>query len=340
MVAGLQSVTAASVSACRAAARLTTVRAASTVSSAQREVYSPAVASLIGRHQIREDVLANLPRSGPKNRLLKGDLLRFLADPSAVGTAAMEEDIPTADYGKTITVNELVTYLKNYNDQKGTHISVSDLFARAAYLALAAVPEVNARWIQAKKAAELIPISELVLIRQSTLGVSTMTLKEPEDVGGAKIAKQFKDQGSSPNGIFSIHDSVLSPFDGIPPSLTNESALLTIGPIEKIHRSTRRSSSATDNVFSYLAGVPNPRAPASTIELQKNEKPSKIDEIDILSQSAAGFFTGSTAGECEPRVEYVVEVDLLVDSRAVSAKTSGAFLGTWEALLKEPSVLI
>ncbi|TPX68910.1 hypothetical protein SpCBS45565_g02853 [Spizellomyces sp. 'palustris'] len=339
-------------------------RAASTV--AGREVFSPAVAFLIDSNHIDIDTVRRLPRTGPRNRLLKGDVLRFLSDPSVLdqsvttghtqtsqGDALAEESplVPPSYYGTDVVVNELVTFVKNFNDARTAKISISDLLTRALYLALQTVPEVNTRWNEQTQAAEPVEPVQVLINRLSPFGISRMVLRDAKEIGGVKLGKLFKDEGNSADsvrGLFSIYDAVLSPFTEIEPPLTSrQTALFNISPIRKVHRIEDSTiTSTSSDVLDYLAGNLVSRAPQASVKWHPDERSPSIrsrvrDEIDLLAQPGlSSFYTGSLDGECEPMVNYTLSVDLTVDTRAVSEKTAKKFLSVWQTLLKNPKALL
>ncbi|TPX58498.1 hypothetical protein PhCBS80983_g03072 [Powellomyces hirtus] len=339
-----------------------TARFASTAT-AGAEVLSPAVAFLVGRKKIDQATVRRLPRSGPKNRLLKGDVLRFLANPSILDnvpeaptaessaeTSVEESFIPAAYYGTRVNVNDLVTFVKNYNDQRKATLSVSDLFTRAAHLALQAVPEVNSHWVEGSNSKQALDATQILINRLSPFGVTRMVLKKAEDVGGVQINKSFKDEGSKVENagpLFCIYDTVLSPFAEVSPYPSQKNpVILTIGSIRKEHRTPRG-----DDVLDFLTGPSNTtrskQPPQANIVLDEvyQAKPSVpsavVDDIDFLSKPPpSSFYTGSFSGECEPMVDYMVSVDLTVDARAVSQKSAQKFLATWEKILKSSKTLL
>ncbi|KAJ3178967.1 hypothetical protein HDU87_003236 [Geranomyces variabilis] len=361
-------------------------RAASTATSGA-EVLSPAVAFLVGAKRIDASIVRRLPRSGPKHRLLKGDVLRYLANPTIVdnppdgpgpatsaGTVVVEEAfIPAAYYSARVNVSDLVAFVKNYNDERRTTLTVSDFFTRAAYLALKAVPEASARWVESSNTRAALEPTSIFLTRLSPFGVTSARtiVANPEDVGATKLAKTFvASLSSSPSSpAFSVYDAVLSPFAELNPyPSTAEPVIFSIGPIAKERpRRVVPASARSLDPLDVLAGLPSKSSPSSVsssaptipsakakdqapqanVVLQKlktapqQTSHSAVDEIDFLAKpSPSGFYTGSFASECEPHVDYIVPVDLTVDRRAVSAKAAGAFLKTWEKLLKTPKALL
>ncbi|EDQ93106.1 uncharacterized protein MONBRDRAFT_13994, partial [Monosiga brevicollis MX1] len=139
---------------------------------------SPAVRALVDKHGL--DV-SQIPATGPKNYLLKGDVLAFMAGemPAAKpSTSAKSEptsanarkrkgrghrDIPASNMRKTISkrlteskgtkphtytkgeadITELLQMRKRFKEQ-GINFSVNDMVIKAAALALRQVPAVNA----------------------------------------------------------------------------------------------------------------------------------------------------------------------------------------------------
>ncbi|KAJ3159939.1 hypothetical protein HDU86_001203 [Geranomyces michiganensis] len=373
----------ATASCCLAGATRLAARAASTAA-AGAEVLSPAVAFLVGAKQIDAGIVRRLPRSGPKNRLLKGDILRYLANPAildnapdapATGNVTEEAFIPAAYYSARVNVNDLVAFVKNHNDERRTTLTVSDFFTRAAYLALKAVPEASAHWNEASNAPSALEPTSIVLTRLSPFGVSRSLIQNPDELGAIKLAKTFTASSSpSPSSpAFSVYDAVLSPFVELNPyPSTVEPVIFAIGSIAKEHAGRRAATSGrtvdaldilTGSTTSSSSSFPSlsssstsssitsakakDQAPQANVVLQKRNTPPKAarrvaaDDIDFLAKPpSSGFYTGSFAGECEPYVDYIVPVDLTVDRRAVSAKAAGAFLKTWEKLLKTPKALL
>ncbi|KAJ3169898.1 hypothetical protein HDU88_000540 [Geranomyces variabilis] len=364
-------------------------RAAST-STVGAEVLSPAVAFLVGVKRIDASIVRRLPRSGPKDRLLKGDVLRYLANPGildnapdapgpaqSAGTAVEEAFIPAAYYSARVNVNDLVAFVKNYNDERRTTLTVSDFFTRAAYLALKVVPEASAHWVESSKTRASLEPTSIFLTRLSPFGVTAARtiVANPDDVGAGKLAKTFvASSSSSPSSpAFSVYDAVLSPFAELNPyPSTAEPVIFSIGSIAKERPPRAAAASARGlDALDILTGLPSQSSPSSissspsssasttpsanvkdqapqaNVVLKKLKTPSKqtsgvaVDEIDFLAKpSPSGFYTGSFASECEPHIDYIVPVDLTVDRRAVSAKAAGSFLKTWEKLLKTPKALL
>ncbi|KAI8822061.1 uncharacterized protein EV422DRAFT_566486 [Fimicolochytrium jonesii] len=342
-----------------------TARFASTSTSG--ETLSPAVAWLVGAKGIDSATVRRLPRSGPKNRLLKGDVLKYLANPSILDNAPAggavfavdgsdEPLLPAAYYGSEVVVNDLVTFVKNYNDTYHAALSVSDLFTRAAHLALKAVPEVNAKWVEANQKKEVITEPRILITRLAPLGSARMLLEKPEDVGGVKLSKIFQDNLKAvehPGTAFTIFDAVLSPLAEVTAYPTSRHPVnFTIGSIRK---ESQQKPSSSLNDLDLIFGAPNKSStkpsksgpPDATIVLESTKPKSKTatatspSDIDFFAQPPpSSFYTGSFSGECEPRVDYVLDADLVVDERAVSAKVADKFLATWAKLLKNPKALL
>ncbi|KAJ3040112.1 Pyruvate dehydrogenase complex component E2 1 [Rhizophlyctis rosea] len=333
-------------SACgRGPVSLVAVRHAST-SARGAEVFSPAVAFLVHSNHIGLDAIARIPRSGPKNRLLKGDVLKFLSDPEnagSFGAVAVEEEVLTtlAYYSKEVIVNDVMALTKTLNETRGAGVSLSDFFTRATSFALQSVPKVNARWNSNKKAPEVIEESQISVSRASPFGVSSTLLKKHTEIGAVKIAKSFKDQGEAARtaqGAFSVYDLVQYQSGDLTPYLSSsQTGILTIHPICKIAPS---SGPSTPDIFDILVGsagksghLAPPAAKPVAAEVKSSSRSkasSKFDEIDFLARPAPN--TVRTGNEdVDYTAKYVVKVDLIVDSRAVPAKVAESFLKEWEA---------
>lgn len=55
-------------------------RFASTATSSSTKSFLPSVSMLIERHNLEAAIVSKIPASGPKNNLLKGDILKFLKE--------------------------------------------------------------------------------------------------------------------------------------------------------------------------------------------------------------------------------------------------------------------
>ncbi|KAJ3057458.1 Pyruvate dehydrogenase complex component E2 1 [Rhizophlyctis rosea] len=307
------------------------------------EVFSPAVSFLLHSKHIPTDVIARIPRSGPKNRLLKGDVLKFLSDPSfadSVGISAEEEEVLTslAYYSKEIIVNDALSLTKALNEGRNAGVTISDFFTRATSFALQTVPEVNARWNSNKKSREVLEESQISVSRVSPFGVSTALLEKHADLGAVKIAKTFKDQGEaarSARGAFSVYDHIQYPEGDITPYLSSsQTGILTIHPIRKISPS---SSPAKSDIFDILVGsstrsghLAPPAEKPIAAKPASLKTSSRFDEIDFFAQPTRNSVqTGNEA--LDYTAKYIVKVDLTVDSRAVPAKVAEKFLKEFEA---------
>ncbi|RKO91936.1 hypothetical protein BDK51DRAFT_33923 [Blyttiomyces helicus] len=324
----------------RSALRLATgaARAASTVTFPQGETLSPAVAFLVHKNHIEPAIYARIPRSGPKNRLLKGDVIRFLADPAVIDNASATADVeaslvPQAYYGRDVVVTQLAELVRKLNESRHLGVSASDFFARAVVLALKAVPDASARWSETLDKKEIVASPSVSLSRASPLGVSSFLVKASDDIGAVKLSKAFKDQGLSARNAaaaFSVFDHVLSPFSESTPYLrSTHLGILAISGIRRTSRQAPAQVSSFD-LIDILAG-PRPRVTAARPRTAPTHAPSN-DPIDILARPTRGAFdTGSDV--FDPAADYVVRVDLVTDPRAVTAKVAEKFLSEFEVLI-------
>ncbi|KAI9097392.1 hypothetical protein DFS34DRAFT_594053 [Phlyctochytrium arcticum] len=327
-------------------------RSASSVASSSQAVLSPAVAFLVGRNRIDAKTLERVPRSGPKNRILKGDIIHFLASPSSAQSvspinldphAAEAHQIYHLTYSANIVINELVTFVKNHNDESRSTVSVSDMIARASYIAA------QETFGDATGAAKGLLIS-----RSSPVGNSHMLYTEPEEVGALKISKTFKDHSKSAlqdqghgvttsSALIQLQDDILSPqTDGKYDIGSSQPIILTTNAIRKENPSVSRDFDDIDLLSGQDLSQSSASSSQPTVVLNelKGTSTQTLDEIDLLADSSVpGFYTGQM-GECEPKVSYTASLELAVDRDRVHSKAARKFLITLEMLLKNPKKLL
>jgi len=157
-------------------------------SSAQNDesaTISPAVRHLLSLHKVES---RSIKGTGRKGRLLKGDVLQYLANPSVSAssqiikeekkldrnTSSLQkavpsyEDIPNSNIRKIIAqrlaeakrtiphhyissqiaLDQLLDLRSSLNAKQDVKLSVNDFIVRACALALRDVPEVNASWVK------------------------------------------------------------------------------------------------------------------------------------------------------------------------------------------------
>ncbi|KAI9209777.1 uncharacterized protein BJ171DRAFT_484998 [Polychytrium aggregatum] len=295
-------------------------RLASTATTNRPEVFSPAVAYLLANHHIDRDTAVRIPRTGPKNRLLKGDVLAFIKDPSTLGTSAAAADeteleLHTAQFERIISLSQVA-------DLSAKGFQVGDIFARAASLALQAVPEVNARWSQKK---EVVPAAQIVVQKINDRGASYAVLDVSPKLTLAKVAKSLQAAKSTRpktiSGAFSLYDQSSASLKLLPDYLTaHEPTALLI--VEEV-RAPRIAKA--DAAFDFLTGsrqtVLSPLSSAS-----KGSR--SADLLDYLAKPAA-----PSAAALEARVT------LSVDGRAVSPAVASKFLNILSSFILTPKKL-
>lgn len=160
----------------------TTTTTVSSSGSDERVFSSPAARKIAADHGLDVN---QIPGTGPKGRIIKADVLEFVASggttqaaaeatatttapppPPPAASGATYVDIPVTSLRKVVankltqskttvphyyvtvdvTMDNLMALRKNLNEQNETKISVNDFVMKAAALAMAKVPEVNSQW--------------------------------------------------------------------------------------------------------------------------------------------------------------------------------------------------
>ncbi|EDO36106.1 predicted protein [Nematostella vectensis] len=127
--------------------------------------FSPAVRYMLETNKIDSSAI---PATGPHGRLLKGDILRFLAQGGmtpATPSPGTFTDVPNTEmrreiakrllkskttiphvYASTDCVMDNLLQLKSHLKERGLTVSVNDLLVKVAAVCLRKVPEMNAVW--------------------------------------------------------------------------------------------------------------------------------------------------------------------------------------------------
>ncbi|KAH9244925.1 hypothetical protein BASA81_017628 [Batrachochytrium salamandrivorans] len=169
------------------------------------EIHSPAVASILGKTRISLDVASKIPRTGPKGRLLKGDVLAFLASPSDLSTSPVIDHAPFQSI--PVVYHSLrmdIPCLRSINDS--TLSDLRDVVASAVATTLVDSPKVNARFNLVDKKASELPAENLLLVRESVTGRSSMLVATGKKLDREFISRKFINDPTSRNSADCISD--------------------------------------------------------------------------------------------------------------------------------------
>ncbi|KAJ3088207.1 hypothetical protein HK102_009298 [Quaeritorhiza haematococci] len=347
------------------------------------EVFFPSVLRLIRDNHIPDETVQRIPRSGPKNRLLKGDVLRYLSDPNVLSDTPLapspaatesisleETGIPHAYYSKVVDLEQLTTFL---NGKQG--VAINDVFVRATALAINAVPQVNVQWKESKSGPEVPSLVTMYVARSSPSGLSAATVENPISVKASKVSGSLKPSlyiQPTGDGVFCLYDQTLHPTIPIlSPQITagTTTSILHISQLESRGgvRSPSQRTMKELSLFDFLGGVEN--KPASVAISTK-----RAAVMDILDELGGGSKAGkstsrarsapktasnveaapqkpaSPSSSTNPFADFLphtlsgakqsVNLELVVDSRAVSSSIAHKFLAVWSKLIAEPAKLL
>ncbi|KAI8909708.1 hypothetical protein EDD86DRAFT_275723 [Gorgonomyces haynaldii] len=173
------------------------------------EVYMPSVSMLIHLNHLNPETVAQIPRSGPKNRLLKGDVLAYLKDGLVDADLVMNEQF----YVKSIRLSPFNQKLET------SKIELGSVLAAAALSSL--------------EQHQIFKHKSIHWTRVAPAGASACIV-DPSKTQSKQLEKQFRDeQAQIAPGAFRIVD--LTQFKEIPLHLQNgESAILSFVPEEDL----------------------------------------------------------------------------------------------------------
>ncbi|KAJ1565244.1 Cyclin-dependent kinase 8 [Nowakowskiella sp. JEL0078] len=282
--------------------------------SSASEVYFPSVIQLIHKNNIPADVVSQIPRTGPKKRLLKGDVLAYLSNPLIFGEgeSSGEDWVPVtqAFYSHRISIQKTLQFAKVLW-LKGDQIIVSDILVKAVAAALVEVPELNN-----KKT-----VDTLTTYRLTSAGVSFASFNNIEEITAASVGKSLKFLPSIPlisKGTFSIIDQTASESKELLPIIApKQTGIIVIDSIENY-------SAKFDSSFEFLIGK-HTRSPKQTIVRSFG----KLDEIDILNSRRISEISDSE-----------VDFELVVRNKEVKGQAVDKFFSALAKKLDDPASLI
>ncbi|KAL2911954.1 hypothetical protein HK105_208564 [Polyrhizophydium stewartii] len=262
---------------------------------------------------------------GPKHRLLKGDVLAFLAEGGAAPADEPFEGVPARFHSLSVDATPL---LRAARSSPLAHLR--DVAASAVAAALIRAPKVNAHFNRISGGAQEQSVDQIKLVRESPWGVSSMLLPVGPKTSAALVAKTFRDVPASAlaRNVFELRDYIGSGAGDLPTPYLDEgrTVVLSVRLEEVAGQSTL---SGTADIFDELVGPSASSAPkpadAAADALDKltgaatsNSRPSPLSGADAV-------FDGLTAEPALPAHAQLV-FELTVDSRAVAAKNADQFL--------------
>ncbi|KAL5039945.1 pyridoxine biosynthesis protein [Batrachochytrium dendrobatidis] len=309
------------------------------------QTYSPAVASIIGRFSLSKDVVSTISPSGPKNRLLKGDVLAYLSNPTVASHKSVRVDSQFQPVAIQATVDDTPFYpipvihhslhvnLSAVSDIHGLP-SIQDAVASAVANALVEAPDVNAQFKLASNSAMVHPFERILLVRDSAIGQSSMIIPAGKKTTRAFLSRKFVDSKTSIEAlnVFQLRDYIGSPNTETPttPLSLSNTAILTV----HIEKSTPFQSASTDNTSSDILDTLldcNHCSPISTA-IDGNALSYQTDDanqVTTVFKSNSSIFdelVGQLPTVCKVQPNSVLVFDLAVDGRAVSTKSARGFL--------------
>ncbi|KAJ3125041.1 hypothetical protein HK098_000647 [Nowakowskiella sp. JEL0407] len=260
------------------------VRQSSTATAAS-EVFFPSVLRLIHNNKIPSDVVSLIPRTGPKKRLLKGDVLAFLSDPSILGqtgisTELSDDWVPSVPAYYSIQVP--ASSLLSFASQKG--LSYQDVLVQAVAASISEVPELSGK----------APISTLTTYRLGSNGVSFASFNDLTKITPSLVSKSLK-AGSVPllsEGEFSIYDQTSSESKELSAILSpSQTGIIIFDAIIA-------PLNVSDLLFQTSTQTVNPPKPAV--------KAAPVDDLDFFATSPT--FVGAENKNID--IELVVKKDV------------------------------
>ncbi|KAI8926496.1 hypothetical protein BC831DRAFT_456461 [Entophlyctis helioformis] len=311
------------------------------------ETLTPAVASIVGKHHIASDIVARIPRSGPKGRLLKGDVLAYISNPGILagpGASAGSADglpfesVPMQYYAVAVNPALLACSILD-----GKPRSAQDVIASAVGRTLQQFPKINASFDASKKAAVAGATDRMLLTRESAFGPSTMALPLSNKLSSVAVGKAFRDDSTAAGkttGLFRLHDYTALQVDEVPsPYLSSkDTAILTVCAADLGQDAAAASSADSDAAFDELLGIvqkhSEPASTPSSIDLFAASAPSASGASSALDADDGLFGLASPSPSAFPAANGTqsrstrLVFELTVDRRAVDDKTAHKFLET------------
>ncbi|KAH6581820.1 hypothetical protein BASA60_002214 [Batrachochytrium salamandrivorans] len=294
------------------------------------EIHSPAVASILGKTRISLDVASKIPRTGPKGRLLKGDVLAFLASPSDLSTSPVIDHAPFQSIPCHPTLSDL-----------------RDVVASAVATTLVDSPKVNARFNLVDKKASELPAENLLLVRESVTGRSSMLVATGKKLDREFISRKFINDPTSRNSadVFQMWDYIGSGISETPTALLahTDTAVLMVHLETPSAIEYNGSVSTTDDLFGAMLGTTAQTHTPSSLLAADQVGGSVLEQVEKRSTNAVSYDVFESmlnrlpvSGAIPTQGSLVFE--LAVDDRAVSRKTATAFLDKLYNQLQNPVV--
>jgi pyruvate/2-oxoglutarate dehydrogenase complex dihydrolipoamide acyltransferase (E2) component len=183
---------------------------------------SPAVRYLIDTHKLDP---VNILATGPKDRILKSDVLKYMEDLKAnkLNTSAAETasetttvsytDLPLSNMRRTIAkrlsaskrdipysysviecnINTLLELRNYFMQDKKLKITVNDLLVKSAAVALELVPECNAIWLSGEETIQYLPNIDVSVAVATAGGLITPIIKDTNRISISAISSQIKE---------------------------------------------------------------------------------------------------------------------------------------------------
>ncbi|KAH6580815.1 hypothetical protein BASA61_009398 [Batrachochytrium salamandrivorans] len=310
------------------------------------EIHSPAVASILGKTRISLDVASKIPRTGPKGRLLKGDVLAFLASPSDLSTSPVIDHAPFQSI--PVVYHSLrmdIPCLRSINDP--TLSDLRDVVASAVATTLVDSPKVNARFNLVDKKASELPAENLLLVRESVTGRSSMLVATGKKLDREFISRKFINDPTSRNSadVFQMWDYIGSGISETPTALLahTDTAVLMVHLETPSAIEYNGSVSTTDDLFGAMLRTTAQIHTPSSLLAADQVGGSVLEQVEKRSTNAVSYDVFESmlnrlpvSGAIPTQGSLVFE--LAVDDRAVSRKTATAFLDKLYNQLQNPVV--
>ncbi|ORX92947.1 hypothetical protein K493DRAFT_316277 [Basidiobolus meristosporus CBS 931.73] len=329
---------------------------------------SPAVAHLVRNNKIED--INKVPATGPKGRILKGDVLSYLgiikggaptpkvqeskpaqeaSKPASVSSAAYEDipvttmrrviasrlsesksTVPHSYVARDIVVDEIAKLRRTLKENNQISVSVNDFIVRATSLALRDVPELNVRYNASKDAGESISSVDISIAVATPTGLITPIVKNADRRGLTDISKTVKELAAKARAGKLMPDE----YQGGSFSISNL-GMYGIGQFTAIINPPQACIMAVGGtkieVIEDESAVEVPSEPVV-------ESTVEPDVFDYLSGEAKFSYNAPVNGNLKTR--QIMTVNLSIDERVVDAAIAGDFLNKFKFYMENPINMI
>lgn len=269
--------------------------------------FLPSVSFLLHKHSISPETAASIAPTGPKGRLLKGDVLAFIHDPSSAITQMLD------------TVFNEVVHSVSVDMQMANRIrpaAQTDIVISACVAALSENPKVHSIWSASAGQATPSAVDRVSATRVDASGdQASVTIDINPDVKVRDFANKFQvGPPTTVPAMFSVVDWGATQWAESPTvHLTHgESGILSISRGEQ-------PILEQDDIMDYLTGA--------------KPKPTKR-----VSPQASTMLTDDFEGLSAKRAPAnLLNLELVSDGRAITAKNAIEFLQSVKRLVEQSS---